>query len=109
MSSVFRFFFSPSTGPGGILLIRVAVGLIFLTQGFLKFSHPNMGAVRFTRISRPSFTVHFVGTFEIVCGVLVLVGLLDTSRLRASFTTGDCHDQNPGTFAAGTRLLVHGE
>jgi uncharacterized membrane protein YphA (DoxX/SURF4 family) len=92
MSSVFRFFFSPSTGPGGIFLIRLAVGLIFLTQGILKFSDPNMGVVRCTRIgfSHPSFTVHFAGTFEIVCGVLVLVGLwtraasVALSRLRLS-------------------------
>jgi putative oxidoreductase len=77
MSSVFRFFFEPSAGPGGIFFIRLAVGLIFLTQGILKFSDPNMGVVRFTRIgfSHPSFTAHLVGSFEIVCGILVLVGL----------------------------------
>ncbi len=37
-----------------------------------------MGVIRFTRIGfpYPYFTAHFVGTFEIVCGLLVLVGLL---------------------------------
>jgi uncharacterized membrane protein YphA (DoxX/SURF4 family) len=36
-----------------------------------------MGVVRFTRIgfSHPYFTAHFVGTFEITCGLLVLLGL----------------------------------
>ncbi len=59
------------------VLIRLAVGLIFLTQGILKFSDPNMGVVRFTRIGfpHPSFTAHFVGVFEIICGALVLIGL----------------------------------
>jgi putative oxidoreductase len=35
------------------------------------------GVERFTRIgfSRPAFTAHFGGTFEIVCGLLVLAGL----------------------------------
>jgi putative oxidoreductase len=60
-----------------ILLIRLAVGLIFFTQGMLKYIDPNMGVVRFTRIGfwHPYFTAHFVGGFEIVCGFLVLVGL----------------------------------
>jgi putative oxidoreductase len=77
MKSVFRFFFVPAQGPASILLIRVAVGLIFFTQGILKYIDPNMGAVRFTKIGfpHPHFTAHFVGTFEIVCGLLLLLGL----------------------------------
>jgi putative oxidoreductase len=60
------------------VLIRVAVGLIFLTQGILKFTDPKMGVLRFTRIGFPipGFTAHFVGAFEILCGALVLAGLL---------------------------------
>jgi putative oxidoreductase len=36
-----------------------------------------MGLERFARIGfpYPAFTAHFVGTFEIVCGLLVLAGL----------------------------------
>lgn len=77
MNSIIRFFFGPARGPAGIVLIRLAVGLIFLTQGILKYIDPNMGLVRFTRIGfpHPYFTAHFVGTFEIVCGFLVLLGL----------------------------------
>jgi putative oxidoreductase len=61
----------------GILFIRLAVGLIFFTQGILKFIDPNMGVNRFTRIgfSHPAFTAHFVGVFEIVCGLMVLLGI----------------------------------
>jgi len=60
-----------------IILIRIAVGLIFFTQGVLKFTDPNMGVNRFTRIgfSHPAFTAHFVGTFEMLCGALVLLGM----------------------------------
>ena len=77
MRSLLRFLFTPSQGPASILLIRLAVGLIFLTQGILKYIDPNMGLVRFTRIGfpHPYFTAHFVGTFEIVCGFLLLLGL----------------------------------
>jgi uncharacterized membrane protein YphA (DoxX/SURF4 family) len=77
MNSLVRFFFRPAQGPASILLIRIAVGLIFLTQGILKYIDPNMGVVRFARIGFPHayFTAHFVGAFEIVCGFLVLLGL----------------------------------
>ena len=59
-----------------VILIRLAVGLIFFTQGILKSTDPKMGVLRFTRIGfpHPYFTAHFVGTFEIACGLLVLFG-----------------------------------
>ena len=60
-----------------LVLPRLAAGLIFATQGFLKYVDANMGVHRFARIGFPAplFTAHFVGAFEMVCGVLVLVGL----------------------------------
>ena len=66
-----------------ILLIRIAVGVIFSSQGLLKFLDPALGVNRFTRIgfSYPAFTAHFVGTFEIICGLLVLLGVI--TRLSA--------------------------
>jgi uncharacterized membrane protein YphA (DoxX/SURF4 family) len=61
-----------------VVFIRLAVGLIFFTQGLLKYIDPNMGLNRFARIGfpYPGFTAHFVGTFELICGFLVLVGLV---------------------------------
>jgi putative oxidoreductase len=61
-----------------MLLIRLSVGLIFFTQGILKFTDPSWGVIRFTHIgfAYPAFTAHFVGTFEIICGFLVVIGLL---------------------------------
>lgn len=72
------------SGPGSILLIRLAVGLIFATQGVLKYTDANMGVNRFTRIGfpHPAFTAHFVGLFEMVCGILVLLGL--ATRIAAA-------------------------
>lgn len=65
-------------GPASVVLIRLAVGLIFFTQCILKYTDPKMGVLSFARIGfpHPYFTAHFVGTFEIVCGFLVLIGLL---------------------------------
>lgn len=52
-----------------IVLVRITVGLIFFTQGVLKYIDSNMGVNRFTKIgfSRPAFTAHFVGGCEMAC------------------------------------------
>lgn len=84
MSAVRSFFLRPPiAGARSTSVVRLAVGLIFLTQGILKFTDPAMGVVRFTRIGFPwpGFTAHFVGTFEIGCGLLIVLGLL--TRLAA--------------------------
>jgi putative oxidoreductase len=77
MSTNFQLLLGATRGPRSILLVRIAVGLIFFTQGILKYIDPNMGVVRFTRIGfpHPYFTAHFVGIFEILCGLLLLLGL----------------------------------
>jgi putative oxidoreductase len=77
MNKLLRFFITvPQTRVRSTALIRLAVGLIFTTQGILKYIDPNMGVNRFERIgfTHPGFTAHFVGTFEIICGILVLIG-----------------------------------
>jgi putative oxidoreductase len=70
-------FFGPASDVASVIFVRLAVGLIFFTQGILKYIDPHMGVLRFTKIGFPYafFTAHFVGTFEIVCGFLVLIGL----------------------------------
>jgi putative oxidoreductase len=77
MSTILQFLLKPTQAPRSVLLVRIAVGLIFFSQGILKYIDPNMGVVRFTRIgfSHPYFTAHFVGTFEILCGLLLLLGI----------------------------------
>ena len=66
------------------LIIRFAVGLIFLSEGLQKYITPKVtGAGRFGKFgfSHPSFWAYFTGSFEIVCGTLILLGLL--TRLAA--------------------------
>jgi uncharacterized membrane protein YphA (DoxX/SURF4 family) len=68
-----------TNAPAATLLIRVMVGAVFLSEGIQKFIHPaEVGAGRFAKIGLPSpeLLAPFVGSFEIVCGVLVLLGLL---------------------------------
>jgi uncharacterized membrane protein YphA (DoxX/SURF4 family) len=62
-----------------MLLCRLAVGLIFLSEGLQKYITPDItGAGRFAKIgfSNPSFWAYFTGGFEIICGILILIGLL---------------------------------
>lgn len=66
------------------ILIRLMVGAVFLSEGIQKFLYPAIrGAGRFEKIGLPSpeFLGSFVGFFEIVCGVAILIGLL--TRLAA--------------------------
>jgi len=78
MSGLLSLLLSPKAGGSrSILFVRLAAGLIFFTQGILKFTDPNLGVLRFARIGFPwpLFTAHFVGAFEVLCGALVLLGL----------------------------------
>ena len=61
-----------------ILAIRLMIGGVFLLEGIKKFLFAEQwGGGRFTRIGIPSphLMAPFVGTIEIVCGLLVLFGL----------------------------------
>lgn len=73
-----------TTAPTSIILIRIAVGSIFLAEGIQKFLFPNeLGVGRFGRIGIPAPEIMgpFVGLVEIVCGSMIIVGLL--TRLAA--------------------------
>jgi putative oxidoreductase len=66
------------------MLIRLMVGAVFLSEGIQKFLFPAIrGAGRFEKIGLPlpEFLGSFVGGFEVLCGVLILIGLL--TRLAA--------------------------
>lgn len=65
----------------GILLVRILVGWVFLSEGIQKFLFSAaLGAGRFTKIGipAPQFSGPFVGVVEIVCGALLIVGLFTT-------------------------------
>ena len=58
---------------------RIIVGLIFMSEGIQKYLFPELlGTGRFLKIGihDPAFWAYFTGTFEIVCGTLILLGFL---------------------------------
>lgn len=73
-----------SVAPRATLIIRLLVGLVFLSEGIQKFLFPDaLGIGRFTKIGipAPAFLAPFVGAVEISCGLLLVLGL--ATRLAA--------------------------
>jgi putative oxidoreductase len=70
---------------GWTILVRLMVGLVvFLPEGIQKLAFPEiLGAGRFANIGIPYSEVMgpFVGAVEVVCGTLIVLGLL--TRLAA--------------------------
>src|SRR5437899_6415296 len=67
-----------------VLLIRILVGWVFLSEGIQKFLFPDaLGVGRFVKIGIPwpQVMAPFVGVVEMVCGSLLLIGLI--TRLAA--------------------------
>lgn len=61
------------------LIPRMIVGLVFLSEGIQKYLFPDIfGVGRFIKIGfeNAEFLAYFVATFEIACGILLIMGLL---------------------------------
>jgi uncharacterized membrane protein YphA (DoxX/SURF4 family) len=74
-----------TNAPGWSILVRLLVGLVvFLPEGIQKLAFPDaLGAGRFANIGipYPDLMAPFVGVVEIICGTLIILGLL--TRLAA--------------------------
>jgi len=61
-----------------MILIQGLVGFVFLSEGIQKFMFPeSRGAGRFMEIGLPEseFFGYFVGSFEVISGIFVLLGV----------------------------------
>ena len=68
-----------TTDENKAIIIRVIVGLIFLSEGIQKFLFPELlGTGRFLKIGfgHPAFWAYLTGSFEIFCSLFILFGLL---------------------------------
>jgi len=78
-NKVFNTYIINSSNDNRDLLVRLVVGLIFLTEGIQKYLFPELlGTGRFLKIgfTNPEFWAYFTGIFEIICGACILIGLL---------------------------------
>ncbi len=65
------------TGNYPLLIVRLTIGLIFLSEGIQKFIYPaTLGEGRFASlgIHPPLFWANFTGGFEIICSGLIVIG-----------------------------------
>lgn len=68
-----------TTPDRSLILIRILVGFVFLSEGLQKWLFPAArGAGRFAKIGLPAPELlgYLVGSLETLCGLLVLLGLL---------------------------------
>jgi len=75
---------------GTTMIIRILTGSVFLSEGIQKFLYPAMrGAGRFESMGfpNPEFIGPFVGVFEILCGIALLIGLLTRPAAFAMLIT----------------------
>jgi len=105
--------FMATRAPAATLLIRLAVGAVFLSEGIQKFLFPaDVGAGRFAKIGLPSpeALAPFVGSFEIVCGALILLGLatrLATIPLLVVISTAIYSAKIPILISSGVWKMAH--
>ncbi len=74
--------------PAAMILVRLLVGCVFLSEGIQKFLFPQaLGVGRFAEIGIPwpEVSAPFVGGCETVCGALLILGL--ATRLAAIVMT----------------------
>ncbi|MCX6237029.1 MAG: DoxX family protein [Bacteroidia bacterium] len=75
----FKTFIIRTSTDNKAIIVRLIVGLIFLSEGVQKYLFPELlGTGRFLKIgfSNPEFWAYFTATFEIISGTLILLGLL---------------------------------
>lgn len=75
--------------PPATLLVRLMVGGVFLSEGLQKFLFPDArGTGRFIKIGlpNPEFLGPFVGTFETLSGLLIILGLFTRLAVLPTLT-----------------------
>jgi len=97
----------------GNIIVRLMIGLVFLSEGIQKFLFPIADGVgRFEKIGipHPEFLGPFVGTTEIICGVLLIIGLFTlivTIPLLIVILTAICTTKVPILMNMGFWAAVH--
>lgn len=87
--------------------------MVFLSEGIQKFLFPAaLGAGRFAKIGIPwpQFSAPFVGVVEIVCGILLLLGLftsLASIFLLIDITVAIVTTKFPMLFKQGFWAMLH--
>jgi uncharacterized membrane protein YphA (DoxX/SURF4 family) len=96
-----------------VIVIRILVGWVFVSEGIQKFLFPaQLGVGRFAKIGIPAphIMAPFVGGVEIVCGSLVILGLftrLATIPLLCVIGTAIATTKIPMLHSSGIWAMLH--
>jgi len=61
--------------PIALLLLRVALGVIFIYHGYPKLEHAQQWVQNFRHMGFPGFFAYISGTLEVFGGALLIIGL----------------------------------
>lgn len=96
-----------------VILIRILVGWVFVSEGIQKFLYPAaLGVGRFAKIGipYPHVTAPLVGAVEIACGAAVILGLwtrVASVALLAVIVTAIVTTKIPELHHAGLWFMLH--
>jgi putative oxidoreductase len=62
--------------PVGLLLLRLALGIIFIWHGYPKLTHPSAMQSFFVQHGLPGYFVTVAGVLEVFGGALIILGFL---------------------------------
>ena len=60
----------------GLLLLRVALGVVFISHGYPKLTHPKAMQGFFVQHGLPAYFVTVAGVLEVFGGALIILGFL---------------------------------
>jgi putative oxidoreductase len=96
-----------------VILIRILVGWVFVSEGIQKFLYPAaLGVGRFAKIGipYPHISAPLVGVVEIACGTAVILGLwtrVASVGLLAVIVTAIVTTKIPELHHAGFWFMLH--
>src|ERR1700740_451286 len=61
--------------PLALLLLRLALGVIFLYHGYPKLSYSQRWVENFAHMGFPGYFAYIAGVLEVFCGALLIIGL----------------------------------
>jgi putative oxidoreductase len=91
--------------PVGLLLLRVALGIIFISHGYPKLTHPNAMNGMFIQHGLPGYFVTVAGVLEVFGGGLLILGFL--TRIAALLLAIEMAVAIWKAHSAGGYLAVH--
>src|ERR1700675_3275217 len=91
--------------PVGLLILRLALGIIFIWHGYPKLAHPNAMQGFFVQHGLPGYFVTVAGVLEVFGGALIILGFL--TRIAALLLAMEMAVAIWKVHSAGGYMAVH--